>query len=108
MMGFPYENRELVFDTINLCKDLYRIHNGIQFNIFMFTPYRSCSLYQTCVDQGLLPKDAADDIDYGYAFDENTILKFPEEYKKMLAGLYRTFNLYVKLPDEDLPKIQIA
>ena len=108
MMGFPYENRELVFDTINLCKDLYRIHKGIQFNIFMFTPYRSCSLYQTCVDQGLLPKDAADDIDYGYAFDENTILKFPEEYKKMLAGLYRTFNLYVKLPDEDLPKIKIA
>ena len=50
----------------------------------MLTPYRSCSLYQTCVDQGLLPKDAADDIDYGYAFDENTILKFPEEYKKML------------------------
>ena len=26
----------------------------------------------------------------------------------MLAGLYRTFNLYVKLPDEDLPKIKIA
>ena len=108
MMGFPHENRELVFETINLCKKLYRIHNRVQFNIFMFTPFRSCSLYQTCKDEGLLPPGSADDIDYGYAFDENTILRFPEEYKKMLAGLFRTFNLYVKLPDEDLPKIKIA
>ena len=33
---------------------------------------------------------------------------FPEEYKKMLAGLFRTFNLYVKLPDKYLPQIKIA
>ena len=74
----------------------------------MFTPFRSCSLYHKCKEQGLLPPGTADDIDYGYAFDENTILRFPDGYKKMLAGLFRTFNLYVKLPDEDLPKIKIA
>ena len=50
----------------------------------MFTPFRSCSLYHKCKEQGLLPPGTADDIDYGYAFDENTILRFPDGYKKML------------------------
>ncbi len=107
MMGFPFENRDLIFETINFCKKLYRIHSQLQFNIYMFTPYRSCSMYKTCKEEGLLPENDEDYIN-GYAFDGNTALRFSPEYKKELSGLYRTFNLYVKLPDKYLPQIKIA
>ena len=106
MMGLPFENRELIFDTINFCKELYRNHNNLQFNIYMFNPYRSCALYETCVKEGLLRKEWGDYI--GNVFDGNSPLLFTEKYKKELSELYRTFNLYVKLPDEYLPQIKIA
>ena len=64
-------------------------------------------MYKTCIEEGLLPENDEDYIN-GYAFEGATALRFSPEYKKELSGLYRTFNLYVKLPDKYLPQIKIA
>jgi len=108
MMGFPFEDRSLIMDTINLCKKIYRMHNKIQFNISILIPYRTCELYQTCKDAGLLGPEDDNYSNSVAAFDGDTPLLFPPEYKKELAGLWKTFNLYVKLPDEYQSQIAIA
>jgi len=105
MMGFPFENRELIFETIKLNKKLFEINIGLEFNIFMFVPFRGCELYDLCKQKGLLP-----DKDYfatSASSDEST-LNFSKQYKQELKGLMKTFNMYVKLPEKYYPKIKIA
>jgi anaerobic magnesium-protoporphyrin IX monomethyl ester cyclase len=105
IMGFPFETRELIFETIKLNKGLYEINKKLEFNIFMFVPYLGSELYSVCKDNGLLP-----DREYSYSgtLDDETVLNFPEEYKRELKGLIKTFNLYVKLPEKYYPQIKIA
>ena len=105
IMGFPFETRELVFDTINLNKKLWQMNNDIECNIYLFTPYHGCELRDTCVSEKL--------IDENYIVDTTqlrpeSVLNFSESFKKELNGLLRTFNMYVKLPETYYPKIQIA
>ena len=107
MMGFPFENREMIFDTINLNRKMYQIYKKLQFNIYIFTPFRSTALYGLCKEENLLPKDDSFVNDNG-PMDGETPLAFPGSYKKELKGLWRTFNLYVKLPEEYDAQIRIA
>jgi len=105
IMGFPHENRELIFETIKLNKQLYQINKKLEFNIFMLVPYRGSEIYSVCKENGLLP-----DGDYSYSgtLDDESVLNFPKEYKQELKGLIKTFNLYVKLPEKYYPQIKIA
>ena len=105
IMGFPSETRELILDTITLNRELWRINPRIECNVFMFTPYQGCELYDTCVEQNLIPKESF--LNACVASDES-VLAFPREWKRELAGLYRTFNLYIKLPDEYHDRIALA
>ncbi|MDO8558743.1 MAG: radical SAM protein [bacterium] len=108
MMGFPFENRELIFETIKLNKKLFEMNNKFESNIFMFVPYRGTELYEICRKNGLLPQE-----DYSAAHTLNSLsdestLNFTEEYKRELKGLLKTFNLYIKLPEKYWPEIKIA
>ena len=105
IMGFPFENRELIFDTINLNKRLWEINNNLECNIFLFTPYRGCELRDICVKENLINEN---NIINTTLIDSETILNFSESFKKELKGLLKTFNLYVKLPEEYYPDILIA
>lgn len=105
IMGFPCETRELIFDTIMLNRELWWINPRIECNVFMFTPYQGCELYDTCVEQGLVPRESF--LNACVASDES-VLAFPREWKLELAGLYRTFNLYIKLPEEYYDRITLA
>ena len=105
MIGLPFENRELIFETIKLNKKLFEINNRLELNIFMFVPFRGCALYDLCKQNGLLPDKA-----YSAAtgLSDESVLSFPKEYKQELKGLMKTFNLYVKLPEKYYPHIKIA
>ncbi|HUS51114.1 MAG TPA: hypothetical protein VMZ91_13175, partial [Candidatus Paceibacterota bacterium] len=105
VMGFPFENRELIFDTINLNKQIWEINNNIESNIFLFTPYMGCQLREICVRENLIDKN---NIVNTTQIDSDTILNFSESFKKELKGLLKTFNLYVKLPKEYYSQICIA
>ncbi len=105
MMGFPLETRDLIFDTIKINKTLWEINPRIESNVFMFAPWRGCELRELCIHEGLL--DEAADID-GNDMSDTPALKFPEDHRRALEGLVRTFNLYVHLPLEDYPEIRQA
>jgi anaerobic magnesium-protoporphyrin IX monomethyl ester cyclase len=106
MIGFPSETRELIFDTINLNKLLWEQNNNLETNVFLFTPYKGCELYTLCKSQGLL----GDNIPYTNTsnMNEKSVLNFSEEFQNDLIGLIRTFNLYVKLPEQYYDQIKIA
>ncbi len=105
MMGFPFETRELIFDTINLNKKMWKINNKIEHNIFLLAPFQGSELYNFCIINNLL--------DNGHITDttdlaDESVLNFPQSFKSELKGLIKTFNLYVKLPEKYYPDIRIA
>lgn len=106
MIGFPHETRELIFDTIRMNRRLWQNNKKLETNVFLFTPYRGCELYSVCRDEHLLD----DSMPYTNTSNMNdrSVLNFPEEFQKDLAGLIRTFNLYVRLPEEYYDRIRIA
>lgn len=105
MIGFPFENRELIFDTINLNKKLYEINKKLEFNVWMFVPFRGCELYDLCEKNNFLPNDSYFTTT---EFEDESVLNFPDDFKRDLKGLMKTFNLYIKLPEKYYPQIKIA
>jgi radical SAM superfamily enzyme YgiQ (UPF0313 family) len=96
IIGFPFETRELIFDTIRMNKQLYEKNPRLESNVCVFTPFRGCELYDVCKENGLL-----DDAPFTSSQDqdEKSVLKFSADFAETLEGMVRTFNLYVKLPE---------
>lgn len=99
IIGFPGETRELVFDTI----DLNRQINPATINCYMFTPYKGTVLRKYCVENGYLVEEAkVHQLLDGAPFMKNTIT-----YQE-LKGLQRTFPLYCKMPESEWSRIRKA
>lgn len=99
IIGMPEETREFIFDTININREFIADSHSV----LIFQPYRGTFLYNFCVDKGYYDKDSfATDILVG------PVIKNPNLSDSEIMGLYRTFNLYVKLPKEDWPEIEKA
>jgi len=97
MIGFPHETREMIFDTIELNR-IIRPH-GVM--VSFFSPYKGCTLRQTCEKAGYIAEDGiAGDYRLGPAMD------MPQLRARDLAGLHRAFPLYVKFPHEEWDEIR--
>lgn len=99
IIGFPDETRELVFDTIELSRQLqpdYLISN-------IFTPYRGTRLRDLAVKKGFISENliAGD-------YRSDAMLDMPQLSKEEILGLQRTIPLYVKFPKSMWPEIKIA
>jgi len=105
IIGFPFENRGLIFDTIDLNRELLKNNPKLEINVFIFTPYRGCSLYDLCKETGLLEDSHSIS---SSTLSSKSILNFSKEFEEDLIGLIRTFNLYVRLPKKYYNKIKIA
>lgn len=99
IIGFPGETRALVFDTIELNREL----GTDSVNAFLFTPYRGTAMYGDAVAQGFLDPSAETDSPI-----TGSVLNMPTISKDELMGLVRTFSLYVKFPREEWPEIAVA
>jgi radical SAM superfamily enzyme YgiQ (UPF0313 family) len=99
ILGFPGENRELVFDTIELNRQL----GTDSVNAFIFTPYRGTAMYDDVVAKGYLERD----VETNWVAS-GSLLKMPTISAEEILGLVRTFSLYVKFPKEEWPDIAIA
>jgi len=104
IIGLPFETKELIYDTIMLNRELFKTNNRIRCNISTFTPFRGSELYDLCVSNDLfdpLPYISNTNI-------SNSLLINDSFTKEQFEGLYRTFPLYVYLPDEYLDRIRMA
>jgi len=99
IIGFPGETRKLIFDTIELNRQL----GTDSVNAYIFTPYRGTAMYNDAVSDGFVdPSKETNSIITG------SILDMPTISKDEILGLVRTFSLYVKFPKEEWPEIKIA
>jgi radical SAM superfamily enzyme YgiQ (UPF0313 family) len=96
MMGFPFETRETIFDTI----ELNRQADPDSFSVTILEPYRGTPIRALCEEQGLDPThettwNVPQFIPKGMTFQE-------------LQGLHRTFPFYVRFPKDRWPEIRMA
>ncbi len=99
ILGFPGETRDLVFDTIELNRQL----GTDSVNAYVFTPYRGTAMYNDAVTKGYVDPDAETN-----SIITGSILDMPTISKDEILGLVRTFSLYVKFPKEEWPDIRKA
>ena len=100
ILGYPDETRELIFDTIELVRQLKC--NDI--NAFTFTPYHGTSLRGLCERKNYLAKDVLAD---GY-YVHDSLLTMPSISKEEIRGLMKTFVLYARLPRSQWKDIKSA
>ncbi len=99
IIGFPTETREMVFDTIELDREIDA--HGIM--VSFFSPYRGCTLRQVCELEGYIKEDEiAEDYRLGPSMD------MPQLSRSELVGLHRTFPLYVKFPKSEWDTIKMC
>jgi anaerobic magnesium-protoporphyrin IX monomethyl ester cyclase len=99
IIGFPGETRELIFDTIELNRQL----GTDSINAYLFTPYRGTAMYADADSKGYL--------DPGVETNSpitGSILNMPTITHEELLGLVRTFSLYARFPKEEWPEIAVA
>ena len=99
IIGFPDETRALIFDTIELNRQL----NTDSINAYIFTPYRGTAMYHDAISKGYLDPNVETN-----SIITNSVLEMPSISKEEILGLVRTFSLYVKFPKEEWPEIEIA
>jgi len=99
IVGFPGETRELIFDTIELNRQLC----SDSVNAYYFTPYRGTAMRDDAVAKGYVSEDAETG-----TLITGSILNMPTISREEIMGLVRTFSLYVKFPKEEWPEIAIA
>ena len=100
IIGFPEENRDLVFDTIALNRKLVVDTT----NCVAFAPFRGTPLHKLCVEKGYI---RADQLGFG-SMTTSLFLDLPTFPKEQIQGLRRTFSLYVRMPKKYWPDIKLA
>ena len=100
VIGFPEESRDMIFETIELNRNL----NSVTTNCFLFVPMEGTPIRKYCIDHGY--------IDDTMGLDAQLMFGCPLKKSKIswdeLNGLHRTFVMYVYFPREEWPKIKIA
>jgi radical SAM superfamily enzyme YgiQ (UPF0313 family) len=101
IIGYPEETRELIFDTIELNR---QVAEGVEaHSCSIFQPYRGTWLHKYCVEKGYWPKDKlALDLNFDPA------ITYPKLTHEEIKGLHRTFPFYIKFPKECWPEIERA
>ena len=99
IIGFPFETRDMVFESVELCKQL----KADAISTHIFNPYHGTEMRDICVQNGMIDKDMiADDFFQRYALSGNTLTA--EEVR----GLFRTIPLYGAMPEERYEEIRLA
>lgn len=100
IMGFPYETRELAFDTVRFNKFI----SADDRNAYPFSPFHGTPLHNVCLELGFI-KD--EDIVKSYVVS-GSILDMPQFPREEVNKLTKTFNMYVKFPESRWPDIKQA
>jgi len=102
IVGFPYETKEMVFDTITLSKEVASF-DSLSVNIFV--PYHGTMLRDMAIAEGWLDPDRQTT-----SVIAESILEMPSPYLSGsdILSLQRVMPLYVKFPESRYPEIERA
>jgi len=96
MIGVPWQNREDIFDTI----ELNRKCKPDRTNVSIFIPFEGTLLTDRLINEGYISGDIQLGDETSCTVDVPTSMSREE-----IIGLHRTFNLYCKVPKELFPLI---
>ena len=102
IIGFPDENRDLVFDTIRLNRK-FSLRKKDSISCFFLSPFKGTLLRDVCVERGYMDRDENvkdNNIEY--------VLRNPGFEGDEILGLMRTFTSYCRLPEKHFPLIKKA
>lgn len=99
ILGFPYETRELTFDTIELNRHIdTNSMNAYSFSPFHGTPLRAIAEKEGYIEPGTIAR----------SLTKPTLLRMPQYPPEQIEGMRRCFVLYVKMPKDRWPEIEKA
>ncbi len=100
IIGMPYETRDLVFDTIELTREVGGF-DAIAPNLFM--PYKGTKLREMALKEKWLDPEAQTS-----SFVGASLLRMPRPYlqENEMVALQRTFRFYVEFPKSRWPEIE--
>ena len=99
IIGFPNETRELIFETIELNRQI-SAYDAL--TVSCFVPYHGTVLRDRAVEQGLVDKDSI------VCDLHHSTLNMPQLPVEEIDGLLRTFPLYVHFDKSVWPDIKRA
>ena len=100
IIGFPYETRELVFDTIKL-NQTFKANDR---NAYPFTPFTGTPLRKVCEELGFVEKTEI----VRSMVANGSIIDMPQFRRSEVNSLCKTFNMYVNYPENRWPDIKKA
>jgi len=100
IIGFPFETREMVFDTIRLVK---QIKGYDSITVSTFVPYRGTELRKAAVKEGWLDPDI-----FVVNPTESSILQMSNFSNNEINGLMHTFPLYVEFDESVWSELEMA
>jgi len=102
LVGMPYETRELLFDSIGLCR---AIGSFDSLSVNVFVPYHGTPLRDMALQEGWLDPNAQTT-----SVISKSLLRMPPPYLQPdeILSLQRVFPLYVRLPESRYPEIRLA
>jgi radical SAM superfamily enzyme YgiQ (UPF0313 family) len=86
IIGIPGESEEMILDTLNLNRRLSPTKSAVN----IFYPYRGTVLGDKCFKEGLVDEERF--LEFSNERRE-TILKYPEEHRKMLSHYYNNWAI---------------
>lgn len=99
IIGFPGETRELVFDTIELNREI----SAASMSCSIFMPYHGTVLHRLAVAQGYISDDTICPSN-----NDEAIMNMSSMGRDEIMGLSRTFVLYARFPKSRWPEIHLA
>lgn len=100
IIGFPYETREMAFDTIRFVK---QIKGYDTVTVSIFTPYRGTILREHAIKEGWLDPHVMT-----VHTTATSMLNMPNFTIKQINGLMKTFPLYVEFDESVWSEIEKA
>jgi anaerobic magnesium-protoporphyrin IX monomethyl ester cyclase len=102
IVGFPYETRELIMETVRLCRE---IDSFDSLSVNVFVPYHGTPLRDMAIKEGWLDPELQTT-----SVIAKSLLTMPPPYLSgdEILGLQRAIPLYVRLPESRYPEIRRA
>ena len=99
IIGFPDETREMILDSVDLCRKL----KPDAVSTHIYNPYFGTELRKRCVEKGYIDENLISE-----DFFQDYILKGNSISKKEVLGLFRTIPLYVEMPENEHKRVEAA